>query len=223
MKDITLLIPAKFEKESLPSVLEDLEKFNCKKLIILKKNDTATIQAISKFKKYILYQNGNGYGNALIEGINKTKTKYFCIFNADGSFQSKELPYMYNLISKGNKLDFIFASRYEKNASSEDDTFVTSIGNFFFTKLGYLLFQLTITDILYTFVVGKTFKAKQLKLNSQDFTFCVELPIKAKRSGMQLISCPSHEKKRIAGKKKVSALKDGFLILKYMIFSLFNK
>ena len=76
---------------------------------------------------------------------------------------------------------------------------------------------------MYTFVVGKTFKAKQLKLNSQDFAFCVELPIKAKRSGMQLISCPSHEKKRIAGKKKVSAIKDGFLILKYMIFSLFNK
>lgn len=223
MKDITLLIPAKFEKESLPIVLEDLKKFNCKKLIILKKNDTSTIKSIGKFKKYILYQKGNGYGNALIEGINKTKTKYFCIFNADGSFQSKELPYMYNLISKNNKLDFIFASRYGKNASSEDDTLVTKIGNFFFTKLGNLLFQLTVTDILYTFVVGHTDKAKQLRLNSQDFAFCVELPIKAKKSLMKLISCPSHERKRIAGKKKVSAFRDGFIILKYMLISLFNK
>lgn len=223
MKDITLLIPAKFEKESLPSVLEDLEKFNCKKLIILKKNDTATIQAISKFKKYILYQKGNGYGNALIEGINKTKTKYFCIFNADGSFQSKELPYMYNLISKDNKLDFIFASRYEKNASSEDDTLLTKIGNFFFTKLGNILFKLTITDILYTFVMGHTNKVRQLKLSSQDFAFCVEFPIKAKKCGMNLISCPSNEKRRMAGKKKVNEFKDGFIILKYMIFSFFNK
>jgi hypothetical protein len=38
-----------------------------------------------------------GYGNALIEGINYTDTEFFCIFNADGSFNSSELPNMYYL------------------------------------------------------------------------------------------------------------------------------
>ena len=52
--------------------------------------------------------------------------------------------------------DFIFATRYEKGCSSEDDTITTIIGNFIFTKLGNIFFNLTITDILYTFVLGKT-------------------------------------------------------------------
>ena len=36
MKDLTLIIPAKDEKESLPKVLDELIKFNLKKNIILK-------------------------------------------------------------------------------------------------------------------------------------------------------------------------------------------
>ena len=46
-----------------------------------------------------------------------------------------------------------------------------------------------------------------------DFSFCVELPIKMHLAGMKYKSIPSYEKKRIAGEKKVNALKDGFLIL----------
>ena len=38
----------------------------------------------------ILKQSQKGYENALIEGINNTNTKYFCIFNADGSFDPAE-------------------------------------------------------------------------------------------------------------------------------------
>ena len=51
----------------------------------------------------------------------------------------------------------------------------------------------------------------------KDFSFCVELPIKAKKLDMTMQSTKSHERKRIAGKKKVNAIKDGFLILISML------
>ena len=35
MKDLTLIIPAKSEKESLPHVLDELKKFNLKILVVL--------------------------------------------------------------------------------------------------------------------------------------------------------------------------------------------
>ena len=46
------------------------------------------------------------------------------------------------LIIKSKNYDFIFASRYEKNCSSEDDTIITKIGNFFFLVLAiyYLIY-----------------------------------------------------------------------------------
>ena len=74
-----------------------------------------------------------------------------------------------------------------------------------------------ISDILYTFVIGDTIKTKELDLQSNDFRFCVELPIKAKKNNFILDIFPSYERKRIAGKKKVNAFKDGSLILKKLI------
>ena len=71
--------------------------------------------------------------------------------------------------------------------------------------------------------MGNTAKAKLLKLNMLDFSYCIELPIKAHKNQMQLKSVPSFERKRIAGKKKVNAIKDGFIILKSIFFLYFTK
>jgi len=222
MKNLTLLIPAKFEAESLPTVLIELKKFNYKACVILKKTDLTTIESIKNFDVEVIHQKGIGYGNALIEGINHCKTKYFCIFNADGSFNPNEINSIMKQIEKNNT-DFIFASRYEKKAGSKDDTIVTFIGNYFFSLIGKIFFKLGISDILYTFVVGNTSKAKSLNILSKDFRFCVELPIKAKRKNFKIDVFPSFERKRIAGKKKVNAFKDGSLILKKLIELFFNK
>ena len=214
MYDLTLIIPAKNEKESLPKVLTELgNKYKIK--VVLKENDYETIEAIKNFNIEVIKQSGEGFGNALIEGINATDTKYFSIFNADGSFEPKELDFMMEKIEEG--YDFIFGSRYMKNSGSEDDTIITYVGNKIFTLLGNIFFNLKISDILYTFVIGKTNNAQKLNLISNDFSFCVELPIKAKRQNNKLISTPSFERKRIAGKKKVNAFKDGSMILIKMI------
>ena len=80
-----------------------------------------------------------------------------------------------------------------------------------------------ISDILYTYVLGKTECVKKLKLNRKDFTLCVELPIKAKRNLMKIEAINSFERARIAGKKKVNVIRDGSLILFYLIRLFFVK
>ncbi|MDC1140436.1 glycosyltransferase family 2 protein [Candidatus Pelagibacter sp.] len=222
MKNLTLIIPAKHESESLPNVLSELQKYDLNILVVLEKTDYETINSIKQFNCQIIYQENKGYGDALILGLEKVRTEYFCIFNADGSFNPNEIMNMYSSLQKKNG-DIVFASRYEKNATSEDDTIVTIIGNFIFTLIGKVFFNLPITDILYTFLIGKTNKVKRLNLKSNDFQFCVELPIKAQREKYKIFSIESHERTRIAGKKKVNALKDGFLILKKMVFMFFKR
>lgn len=221
MKDLTLVIPAKNEPESLPYVLMELEKLNLNFLVVLEKTDYITINAIEKFKSKIIYQVEKGYGDAILLGIKNVKTKYFSIFNADGSFDPYELDEMYNQI-KAKSLDIIFASRYLKNASSEDDTIITFSGNKIFSLIGKIFFNLPISDILYTFVIGDTQKILSLNLKQKDFTLCVELPIKAKKNSLKISDIPSNEKSRIGGIKKVNEIKDGFLILIHMIKLFFN-
>ena len=216
MNDLTLIIPAKYEKESLPKVLDELKKFDVKKNIVLEKSDKSTVEAISNYDCKIIYQDSVGYGDALKKGIETAETEFFCIFNADGSFNPDELNNMISKIKK-DKYDFVFATRYENNSGSDDDTIVTYVGNYIFTLLGKIFFKLTITDILYTYVMGRTSFAKKLELTSKDFSFCVELPIKAKRANYKICTSKSYERSRIAGKKKVNAFKDGLKILLSMI------
>jgi glycosyltransferase involved in cell wall biosynthesis len=213
MERLTLVIPAKNESESLPKVLEELKTFDLKVIVVIPKNDELTKESIKNFNcKIIEEQNGHGYGNALRTGINNVETDLFCIFNADGSFNPIYLKDMIDLISNENS-DFVFCSRYEKSGGSDDDTFLTYIGNKIFTFLCNILFNLNISDVLFTYVLGKTNKYKELVLTSNDFSFCVELPIKAKFNKFNLSSIPSYERSRIAGVKKVNEFKDGFLIL----------
>ena len=40
------------------------------------------------------------------------------------------------MLNLTNNYDFIFGSRYLKNGKSDDDTFLTVIGNYVFTKIG---------------------------------------------------------------------------------------
>ena len=85
--------------------------------------------------------------------------------------------------------------------------------------MGNILFSLKLSDILYTYLLGKTESFKKLNLSSNDFCLCVEMPIKAKKLDMNIIDTPSYERKRIAGQKKVNEFKDGLKIPTYIIRS----
>jgi glycosyltransferase involved in cell wall biosynthesis len=224
MLDLTLIIPAKSESESLPIFLEEIQVFKCKKIIIMEEDDYKTINSIKSFQDIkIYYQKNKGYGSAIIEGIKITDTEYFCIINADGSMDPIYLDKMIKKV-KTNNLDFLFASRYENpGGGSDDDNLVTSLGNYLFTKIGNIFFQLNISDILFTYVLGRVSMFNMLKLSSNDFTLCVEMPIKAKRAGLKLSTIPSFERSRIGGRKKVNAFRDGLLILIKMIKMFFSK
>lgn len=222
MKNLTLVIPAKEESYSLPKVLKEINNFNCKKIVVLDKFDLNTMRSIKKFNCKIIKQKKPGYGNAIIEGINNSKTEYLCIFNADGSFHPKYLKLMLNKALNG--FNFIFASRYvHKESGSDDDTIVTLIGNKIFTFLGRIFFKLNLSDILFTYVLGETKKFKNLKLKSKDFRLCVEIPVKIIRNNYSYATIPSFERCRLGGKKKVNEFQDGFLILFAMVKLFLNK
>jgi len=214
MNNLTLVIPAKNEKDCLPTVLKEIKDYDCSVIVVLEETDESTIASIKDFNCKIIFQNGRGYGNAIINGINNVKTEYLCIFNADGSFDPKYLNKMLNLCKEN---DFVFTSRYLPGGKSDDDTIITKIGNYIFSSLGKIFFSLKISDILFTYILGKSKSFQSLNLKSQDFCLCVEIPIKAKRSNAKYIDIPSHERLRIAGLKKVNEFRDGLKILFGMI------
>ena len=51
MKNLTLIVPAKNESESLPEVLKEIKDYECKIIIILEESDTKTIEVAKNFNE----------------------------------------------------------------------------------------------------------------------------------------------------------------------------
>lgn len=224
MKNITLVIPAKNEPNALPLVLSEIKNMNIpvKILIIMDKDDIKTFESTKGFDCDVIFQSRRGYGNAIVEGIASVKTEYSCIYYADGSTDPSYIKLMHEKLINKN-LDLIFASRYEKNAYSYDDDFITKIGNYGFTLLGNIFFKFKISDILFTYIFAKTSHLKNMKLVSDDYCLCIEIPFKAKLKKFNYSTIPCVERKRFADKKKVKAFSDGLKILMYLISKIFTK
>jgi glycosyltransferase involved in cell wall biosynthesis len=224
MQYISLIIPAKNEKESLEKTIRQILNYKFINEIIIvvdshQDNSIKISRKINSDKIKLIIQKKNGYGSAIIEGFNHAKNKYACIFNADYSFNPKSLKKM---ITKINKYQFVFGSRYVKNASSDDDTIITFIGNKIFTFLSKKLLKIKLTDVLFTYVLCNVKSFKNLKLKNNDFRLCIELPLKIQRKKYSYTEIPTKERKRFSGKKKVNELKDGFLILLEILSNFFK-
>jgi glycosyltransferase involved in cell wall biosynthesis len=219
MRKISLIIPAKNEIESLDKVISEIKKYKFINEIIIivdSKSDNSLTIKNKNYCKFII-QSKNGYGAAIKKGFKHSSNKFAAIFNADYSFNPKDLVKM-NKLSNTN--EFIFGSRYTKQKKSEDDDIITYIGNIIFTFLCKKILKIKLTDILYTFVLCDVQKFNELKIKANDFKLCIELPIKIHNLGLSYCEVACIERKRYAGKKKVNVFKDGFLILMEILRSI---
>ena len=224
-KEISIVIPARNEEESLNRLLRKFKKYKnyYKEIIIVDgKSTDQTIQISKKHKCTVIKQRGLGYGDAIIKGVNHVETKYFIVFDADGSKDPIYIKDFYSKMMK-EKVDIVFAERYGVNAGSLDDTALTYIGNRIFTILGKIFFGLKLNDILHTFFLCEVKKFKKLKFKYKNFAFCVEFPINAKRDNFIFSSIPTIERKRYDGIPKVRSFIDGAIILSGMINLFFKR
>ena len=56
MDELSLVIPAKQEPNSLPVVIKELDKLNLNKIIVLKENDKETIESVKNLNCEIIFQ-----------------------------------------------------------------------------------------------------------------------------------------------------------------------
>ena len=211
--NIEILIPTLNEEGNIEKVIDELKIEGYKNITLLDANSTDQTAKIAKNKgcRVILDNVGiSGFGGSVINGLNNLQHEYFCIFDGDNSFNPKAISEMLNKISDG--ADFVFGTRYLDGNKSDDDTFITKLGNFFFTKLVRFLFKINTTDLLFLYVVGKRENVSKLNLKQQDFRFCTEFLIKCYKD----FNCKevfSKERKRHSGVSKVNKIFDGMKFL----------
>tara|TARA_X000001036_G_scaffold435680_1_gene477343 strand:- start:498 stop:1184 length:687 start_codon:yes stop_codon:yes gene_type:complete len=220
LHDVSLIIATYNEEESLGYVLDEIKDFNIGEIIIIDKSSTDNTKNIAEnYDVKFITQTREGWGGAVKEAIELSSKEYITYMDGDGSYNPKALHEMRSLI---DNYDAVFCSRYKDGAKSPDDTPIRALGNKIFTKLVKLLFGPKITDSLFFYPMFKKNILENLDLDSDDFTLCLELPVKVHANGLKYIEILSEERERYAGVTKVNALTDGFKIL-LGILSLWKK
>ena len=212
LSDVSLIIATYNEEESIGYVLSELENLNIGEVIVVDKNsEDNTEQIAKKYGVVFVSQQSEGWGGAVKDAIDISKMKYITYMDGDGSYNPNALLKMRALVQNN---DAVFCSRYKGGAKSPDDTFIRALGNKIFTNLVRYRFGCDITDSLFFYPMFNREILKIVNLNSNDFTLCLELPVKVHQNKLEYTEILSEERERYAGKTKVNAFIDGLKILK---------
>lgn len=212
LNDVSLIIATYNEEESIGYVLDEIKDLNIGEIIIIDKSSTDnTKNIVESYDVKFITQTKDGWGGAVKEAISQSSKDYITYMDGDGSYNPKALHEMKSLIKD---FDAVFCSRYKDGAKSPDDTFIRALGNKFFTYLVRLRFKCNISDSLFFYPMFKKDILNFIELQSNDFTLCLELPVKVHQKELRYTEILSEERERYAGKTKVNALIDGLKILR---------
>lgn len=217
--DIALIIPTLNEEKNLSGVFGELTQLGYHNVLIVDGNSSDNTQKLAKqFGANVLLQNGRGKGKALRQGFeyamnNGIEGDIIVMMDADGSMNPKDIQSLIKALDGG--VDIVKASRFMKNAYSEDMSLMRRVGNKLLLFAFNFLCSTHYTDLCYGFVAFRKSAISRLypHLKSKNFEIEAEILIKAKKFGLKVAEVPSIEFSRRNGKSNLHSFRDGFRIL----------
>mgnify|MGYP005850305765 CR=1 FL=1 len=228
-KMLSLIIPAYNEEGCLEKTIREfnnvlrIEKINHEILVINDHSMDNTEEILKKLSgeikelRYLNNSRKNGYGNAVIDGLNNFKGDYVAIVMADLSDNPKDLVKYYREIIKG--YDCVFGSRFIKGGRTYDYPIHKLILNRIVNNMMKWMFWIKYNDVTNAFKMYKKETIEGLRpFLSHHFNLTVELPLKAIVRGYSYKVVPNSWTNRKAGVSKLKIKEMGsryFFIILY--------
>ncbi len=146
----TLLIPTMNEIVGMREIMPRIPKKLIHQILIVDGGSTDGTIEYARENGYEVYsQKRRGIRLGLIESYPLIKGDYIISFSPDGNSVPEEIPNLIKKLKEG--YDLVIVSRYLNWARSYDDTFISRLGNWYFTKIINFLFGYHYTDSLVMF------------------------------------------------------------------------
>ena len=131
---ISLLIPILNEEEGIKVIMPRVKKEWVDQILFVDGGSTDNSVQLCRDMGYeIFIQKEKGPSAAYREAFEKLTGDVIIDFSPDNNSIPEKIPELIDKM-KSDNYDMVIVSRYLKGAKSEDDTFYTAIGNWFFTK-----------------------------------------------------------------------------------------
>lgn len=220
MASVTLLVPTLNEIDGMRVIMPKIDRTLFEQILVLDGGSTdGTVEYAREHGYEVWIQTQPGIRQAYNEVLPLIRGEILLTFSPDGNSIPELIPPLLAKMEEG--YDMVIVSRYAPGASSDDDTWLTGFGNWFFTWSVNLLHGGHYTDAMVIYRAYKTRLIKDLELDQDRWHSTPEklfstrisweplLSCRAARRGLKLAEIPGSEPPRIGGKAKLQPFKWG--------------
>jgi len=212
----TLMLPTLNEIEAIRVIVPQIRKEWVDEIIVIdggSKDGTVEFARANGLR--VLSQSQRGYGEGMLEGMHAAKGDIVVEFTPDGNSIPADIPRIIEKMREG--YDLVIGSRYVAGAKSDDDDWVTALGNRLFTGTINVLFGTRYTDVLVGFRAYRRAVALELGLDAKGLSWPCQSSIRFARAGLRVGEIPACEPARIGGARKMKPFATGFEICKLIL------
>ncbi len=209
----SLIIPTLNEIDGVQHVMPQIDRSWCDEILVVDGGSTdGTVEWLREQGWAVTLQSQPGLGAAYRQAQAQTTGDVIVTFSPDGNSLPGRIPVLIDKMREG--YDMVIVSRYLDGAKSQDDDFLTSLGNPLFTFLINRCFGGHYTDALVIFRAYKRELLARLDIDAAHLTYEAQLSIRAAKQRLKVAEVPGDEPKRIGGVRKMSPFATGWDILK---------
>jgi glycosyltransferase involved in cell wall biosynthesis len=228
---VTLLIPTLNEIDGMREIMPKIKEGWCDQILILDGGSTdGTVEYAREHNYDVVIQEKPGLLNAYWQVYPYIRGDILITFSPDGNSIPEIIPQLTAKIREG--YDMVIVSRYLEDAKSEDDTWITGLGNWVFTGLINGLFGGHYTDAMVIYRAYSTSLCEELGLLSPPpksiegrFAHMISweplLSMRAAKKKLKITEIPGDEPDRIGGEGKCQHFTWGFVYLMEMVQEFF--
>jgi len=216
-----LLVMTFDEFEGMKKIMSKVDKKWVDRIVIVDGGSTdGTIEEAIKLGFEVIPQTSlNGYGGAILTGVNTTTEDNIILFSPDGNHEVEDIK---KLSEKIEDYDQIIITRFGKNSINLDAGLIDRFGNKMFVFLANILFGGNLTDTLTGCRAIKRKAMLELKIDSLNMASTQQMSIRGLKKKQKIFEIEGNEWNRIGGKRKMRPLIVGaqlsWQIIKEFIF-----
>jgi glycosyltransferase involved in cell wall biosynthesis len=223
--NICIIIPTLNEESSIGKVIEEIpfktleeSGFLVSTLVVDGISTDGTTKIAREKGAQILLETRRGKGRAIRTALETVDADYIFMLDGDYTYSPAYIPDMLKILQKypvviGSRL----RGRREKGALSK----INYIGNHLLTMIANILYGTRISDLCTGFWGFKREVIKNLNLTRDGFQIEAEILVQVARKGYRIGEVPILYRCR-GGKAKLSGLRDGIRIGKYLLSQKFR-
>ena len=217
-----LLVMTLNEFEGMKKIMSKVDKKWVDRIVIVDGGSTdGTIEEAIKMGFEVITQTTlNGYGGAILTGVNATTEDNIILFSPDGNHEVEDIKKLSEKIVED--YDQIIITRFGKNSINLDAGLIDRFGNKMFVFLANVLFEGNLTDTLTGCRAIKRKAMLELKIDALSMDSTQQMSIRGLKKKQKIFEIVGNEWHRIGGKRKMRPLIVGaqlsWQIIKEFIF-----